>query len=66
MLYRHSHLVLGTIAAAIQITGCDAPQPAVITDPTTGCQYLQTSSHGGITPRLDAAGKQLCVTQEKP
>ena len=29
------------------------------TDHGTGCQYLQTR-HGGITPRLDPDGKQIC------
>ena len=31
----------------------------VLTDAKTGCQYL-TSNRGGITPRLDADGKQIC------
>jgi len=29
-----------------------------MTDRMTGCQYLRISS-GGITPRLDAAGRQI-------
>jgi len=28
-------------------------------DQATGCQYLSTAT-GGITPRLDAAGRHLC------
>jgi len=28
-------------------------------DHLTGCEYL-ASGHGGITPRLDANGKQVC------
>lgn len=30
----------------------------VVTDAATGCQYLRTPG-GGITPRVDATGKQL-------
>jgi len=29
----------------------------VLTDDMTGCQYLY---RGGLTPRMDAAGKQVC------
>ena len=29
------------------------------TDAMTGCQYLSTSG-GGITPRLDSQGRQIC------
>jgi len=29
------------------------------TDDLTGCQYL-SDSHGGITPRMSAAGHQIC------
>lgn len=32
---------------------------ALRTDHGTGCQYLQTWS-GGITPRLDGTGRQIC------
>ena len=32
----------------------------VRTDALTGCQYL-TVVRGGLTPRLDASGKQVCV-----
>jgi hypothetical protein len=32
---------------------------ALKTDATTGCQYL-VSPWGGITPRLDRLGKQIC------
>lgn len=28
-------------------------------DALTGCQYLE-GSRGGLTPRLDATGKQVC------
>lgn len=31
----------------------------VYTDHKTGCQYLATPS-GGLTPRLDGEGKQIC------
>ncbi|MCG7348957.1 DUF6440 family protein [Sphingomonas sp. ACRSK] len=34
-------------------------QMALRTDHGTGCQYLETSG-GGITPRLNADGKQVC------
>lgn len=32
----------------------------IMTDHLTGCQYLM-SSRGGLTPRLDENGKQMCV-----
>lgn len=32
----------------------------ILTDHATGCQYL-TSARGGLTPRLDESGKQICV-----
>lgn len=32
----------------------------VFIDPDTGCHYL-TSQRGGITPRITADGKQLCI-----
>jgi len=32
---------------------------ALRTDNGTGCQYLE-SRFGGLTPRLDRAGKQIC------
>lgn len=31
-----------------------------LTDYSTGCQYL-TTIRGGITPRLDPAGRPICV-----
>lgn len=31
----------------------------VMVDALTGCQYLATQK-GGLTPRLDANGKQIC------
>lgn len=34
------------------------------TDAMTGCQYLSTSG-GGITPRLDSQGKQICGSKEE-
>jgi len=30
------------------------------TDHLTGCQYLKGGTLGGITPRLDRSGKQIC------
>lgn len=32
----------------------------LLTDHGTGCQYL-LSEGGGLTPRLDASGKHICV-----
>lgn len=32
----------------------------IMTDHLTGCQYLM-GSRGGLTPRLDENGKQMCV-----
>lgn len=32
----------------------------IMTDHATGCQYLM-SSRGGLTPRLDENGKQMCT-----
>lgn len=34
------------------------------TDHRTGCQYIQGSIFGGITPRLDANGKPMCAKKE--
>lgn len=34
------------------------------TDAMTGCQYLSTSG-GGITPRLDSQGRQICNLEAK-
>lgn len=36
----------------------------LVTDQETGCQYLETKS-GGITPRLDAEGKIICVLGDR-
>jgi len=35
----------------------------VITDDLTGCQYLEFQN-GGITPRMDAQGRHLCIPVE--
>lgn len=32
----------------------------LMTDNLTGCQYLQAGIFGGLSPRLDADGKQIC------
>ena len=33
----------------------------IILDTETGCEYLATAAYrGGITPRLDTDGKQIC------
>ena len=34
----------------------------IMTDHATGCQYL-TSVRGGLTPRLDENGKQICIKE---
>lgn len=34
-------------------------------DNLTGCEYLRTYE-GGLTPRLDADGKQICRQGAKP
>jgi len=39
---------------------------SVYTDALTGCQYLKGGLIGGITPRLDASGKQVCQTAQIP
>lgn len=31
-------------------------------DPLTGCEYI-TYREGGITPRMDSSGKQVCRVQ---
>lgn len=36
---------------------------AIKTDYLTGCQYLVTF-WGGITPRLDKDGKQVCIKEK--
>lgn len=36
----------------------------VYTDHRTGCQYIGTGS-GGLTPRLDANGKQICQRKDE-
>lgn len=36
---------------------------SIKTDYLTGCQYL-TTSWGGITPRLDKNGKQVCIKKD--
>lgn len=33
-------------------------------DPLTGCEYI-TYREGGITPRMDASGKQVCRSTQK-
>lgn len=43
----------------------DGPWPnrsgiKVVTDAKTGCQYL-AHERGGLTPRLDAEGRHICV-----
>lgn len=57
--------ILVLMLAALAQIGCgkkdDSPRvqkTSVFTDSATGCQYLQGG--GGITPRLDAAGKHIC------
>lgn len=38
----------------------------LLTDHGTGCQYLRVMG-GGVTPRLDATGKHICVrTEDNP
>lgn len=36
---------------------------SIHTDYSTGCQYL-SSPHGGLVPRFDRTGKQICNQQE--
>ena len=38
---------------------------AIVFTDTTGCQYLWTDG-GGMTPRLDSAGRQICLQPLKP
>jgi len=67
-------LVIGLIATFVLIAAFSASQPLddtdnkltgarsdmrILIDHGTGCQYLR-SSGGGLTPRLDAAGKPMC------
>jgi hypothetical protein len=33
---------------------------ALYTDHLSGCQYLRGSLFGGLTPRMDSDGKQVC------
>lgn len=36
-------------------------QPLLVyTDTDTGCQYVSSASDGGVTPRLNPTGKQIC------
>lgn len=58
-------MVLYTIANTTDIgrDSTDTPDKrsgmAIRYDAMTGCQYLE-SSGGGLTPRLDSTGKQIC------
>lgn len=45
-------------AGAVYLTQQVTAAPTVYVDAVTGCQYLTTSA--GITPRMNAAGTQLC------
>lgn len=60
----YSAVILGA-ALIIYAMGGDSTDGAqrsnmkLHTDSMTGCQYLSVSG-GGITPRLDANGKQIC------
>lgn len=58
------------IALALIAAGC-APRtgndksaatndPVVYMDRHTGCQYLSTGKYMVLTPRMDAAGRQIC------
>ena len=55
--------------ALLGLTGCGASEPdsfmspyVFFTDPQTGCDYVvyRGAYGGGITPRMDADGKQVC------
>lgn len=37
----------------------------VTTDQDTGCQYISPIGGSGITPRLNAEGKQICLPQKQ-
>lgn len=63
-------LTILLLSAAIALTGCSPDdsdgangsisgmEPHV--DAKTGCEYLSVA-HGGITPRLDRDGHQICT-----
>ncbi len=40
--------------------------PVVYRDTATGCEYLSTGRTITLTPRLDAAGKHICIKQVMP
>lgn len=62
-------VAIGSCANNAPVDDCDSPigrcgmKP--MTDHRTGCQYLATSS-GGLTPRLDADGRQICRKEPRP
>ena len=41
----------------------DASWTLYILADDNGCQYLTTSSDGGLTPRMDTDGKQICISK---
>jgi hypothetical protein len=59
--------------ALLGVVGCTAPSPDRVTrsiaievwvDPMTSCHYVHRYN-GGITPRLDADGKQICRQKDE-
>lgn len=60
-------LVQGAFSLGVDDSDCDGwhrSGVAVVTDHRTGLQYLR-SPDGGITPRLDATGKQIVVAIDR-
>lgn len=60
------------ICAALLLAGCtvrtgndsEPSNPGVYRDRVTGCEYLSRgNSSGGLTPRMGADGKQICVAR---
>lgn len=68
--------VIALVAAVILAPACSVGTvqaverlsvPLIYTDPLTGCQYVtanQVSGGGGIYPRMDRDGKQVCLDQD--
>lgn len=62
-------LGLGVLELVVPRDDTDSPKErssmVLFTDHGTGCQYLSRAIFGGLTPRMDAYGKQVCLKVQR-
>lgn len=59
---RRAVLLAAAVALGVSAAKIRSMDPAVTTDPVTGCQYLQFGIFGSqAVPRLGRSGKPICA-----